>query len=555
MTKVTKRLVSVVMASALVFGLAAGCSTKNSKGNETSTQQTTQAEEPKKKGKISVSIYDRGTCDPSEGTMTENRWTKWINEKGPAEVTFISVPRWESVQRWPVMFASDTAPDLILEFDSTIKNQLYAQKLLMPIDELIQKHSVEYKKMTEQMPAMIKAGKKPDGKVYEFVKAAYMYNNGRIGIRVDWLKKLNLNVPKTADELYTVAKAFAEKDPDGNGKRDTFGLNLSGPGYFWIYNMFGVSPIGAPSLKPWIIENDKLIFPWDRLKAATEFQKKLFDEKIVDTDYLTDKNGDKAKQDWINGKLGIISFNGDIASTNELTAFRKNFPDAEIDFLEVPSSQFGKFSTSAGNPIQLCAVVNAKAKDPVSVMKYVDFMSKPETAKYLKFGEEGRHYSLTPDGFIKTIDTQLNKKEHGYNVDFRMLNHDLLTGNIFNVTADDAIAKESSKLSKNANKLYLDNKMVNTVLPEFLPILPQDLIVGYTESEKLVRDILTKCIVGGSEWPADKAMNEAKAAWKKAGGEKVDEYYAKWYQDNKKDVITTDELYKYPRKPEAPAQK
>lgn len=47
-------------------------------------------------------------------------------------------------------------------------------------------------------------------------------------IRKDWLDKLGLAVPKTLDELETVAKAFIEKDPDGNGKNDTIGI--AGPG-------------------------------------------------------------------------------------------------------------------------------------------------------------------------------------------------------------------------------------------------------------------------------------------------------------------------------------
>ena len=46
-------------------------------------------------------------------------------------------------------------------------------------------------------------------------------------IRTDWLKKLNLSMPTTTEELMAVAKAFAEQDPDGNGKKDTYGMNMS----------------------------------------------------------------------------------------------------------------------------------------------------------------------------------------------------------------------------------------------------------------------------------------------------------------------------------------
>ncbi|QJD82315.1 extracellular solute-binding protein [Cohnella herbarum] len=43
-------------------------------------------------------------------------------------------------------------------------------------------------------------------------------------IRQDWLEKLDLQPPKTFDDLERIAKDFIERDPDGNGKRDTIGL-------------------------------------------------------------------------------------------------------------------------------------------------------------------------------------------------------------------------------------------------------------------------------------------------------------------------------------------
>lgn len=46
-------------------------------------------------------------------------------------------------------------------------------------------------------------------------------------IRSDWLENLNMEAPKTKEELVDLAKAFAENDPDGNGQKDTYGLALS----------------------------------------------------------------------------------------------------------------------------------------------------------------------------------------------------------------------------------------------------------------------------------------------------------------------------------------
>ena len=47
-------------------------------------------------------------------------------------------------------------------------------------------------------------------------------------VRKDWLDKLGLQAPKTWDDVEAVAKAFTTQDPDGNGKKDTYGLAVPG---------------------------------------------------------------------------------------------------------------------------------------------------------------------------------------------------------------------------------------------------------------------------------------------------------------------------------------
>src|SRR3546814_8869937 len=43
-------------------------------------------------------------------------------------------------------------------------------------------------------------------------------------VRKDWLANLGLQMPETTEDLYDVARAFSEGDPDGYGQDDTYGL-------------------------------------------------------------------------------------------------------------------------------------------------------------------------------------------------------------------------------------------------------------------------------------------------------------------------------------------
>ena len=61
----------------------------------------------------------------------------------------------------------------------------------------------------------------PDGRVYGVPVSVQTHV---LFIRRDWREKLGLPVPRNWDELAQLAQAFTERDPDGNGRRDTYGL-------------------------------------------------------------------------------------------------------------------------------------------------------------------------------------------------------------------------------------------------------------------------------------------------------------------------------------------
>ena len=72
-------------------------------------------------------------------------------------------------------------------------------------------------------------------------------------IRTDWLRKVGMQAPTTWDQLEAVAKAFTTQDPDGNGKNDTYGLDVPGSttrGYLsWYWSNF-LYQAGGSFLRP-----------------------------------------------------------------------------------------------------------------------------------------------------------------------------------------------------------------------------------------------------------------------------------------------------------------
>jgi putative aldouronate transport system substrate-binding protein len=548
---------SVLLVASALLAACAGKETGNKTANEGGSSESPSPSAVR--GKITSTVYDRGNIPAEAGTVTDNFWTKWINENGPVDVSFVSVPRWESAQKLNTLFASGSAPDLILEFDSAIKNQLYSQKQLLPLDDYI-KDSTVYKSLLEKYPILRKMGTKDDGKLYEIGKIGDVVPLHILYIRTDWLEKLNLQMPKTVDEFFAVAKAFAEQDPDGNNKKDTYGVNLSFVGGMAVDDIFGTI-FNSFDKNPWVLDSDgNLVLGWDRIQAALEFRKKLYDAGITDKDFLTDGKGDKAKQDFTSGKLGIWGSNN--YDGTAYSALKKNDPKAEIAALQLPTGPFGSFSPVLGTPVSMVAVVNASTKHPEDVIKYIDFMSGEKATTTLMNGIEGEHYKIGASGCPEVIDPLKNKKEKDYNGDLAMLvsgvtgkcaSYNLVlnpvepTDKTPENVANFEIAKGLAKAYKSAFDAYLDpsRPMVGVLPNASLPSLPQDLLINQTNGFKSVYDILAKSSISGDSYSADKAIADAKAAWETSNGAKVEAYMKDWFQQNKDKTLLTKDFYDF----------
>lgn len=76
-----------------------------------------------------------------------------------------------------------------------------------------------------------------------------------------------------------------------------------------------------------------------------------------------------------------------------------------------------------------------------------------------------------------------------------------------------------------------------------MPNLPQELAPINANANKTIIDLAVKAIVSGKSYTVDQFVQEAKATWEKAGGAKVDDFYGKWYDENKDKAILMKDLY------------
>ncbi|ASA24877.1 extracellular solute-binding protein [Paenibacillus donghaensis] len=533
------KLPKVMLIAGLGGTLLAGCSD----GKEPAAE----GEGAEARGSISSTIYDRGSVPNGMGTIEDNMWSKWINENGPADVKFVAIPRWESQSKLNVLLASGSAPDLIFEFGTNIRNQLFNQKQLMPLDDLIEQHSVEYKALMEKYPQLKQAGLKSDGKLYEVGRMNEVYPLTSLFIREDWLEKLGLDVPTTEEEMIAVAKAFTEQDPDGNGVDDTYGLGGMKFGdtsgvykYMFNANWVNLGDDGEVQVGP------------NNMKEATEFKRTLFQAGVVDKDFLSDKDGSKSRQDFLNGKIGMYAYmTADYLSfsSRELDTLMNNVPEARLKVMPLPKTSVGQFNTVWNNPVQMTAVVNARAKNPEAIMKYIDYLVKPETGRTFRNGIEGVHYKLEENGKPVIIDPDKYKNEVNWAADYSMLYSRLEEGKYgysetqFN--EEIPVQKEALRLFREAMEAYMVDLPVGEGLThsEHMPQLPKELQVKFTNVTTAVDDIYTRAIIGGSNYTVEQAVVDAEKQWETGGGPEIVSWYEEWWSKEKDNVLIWSDFY------------
>jgi putative aldouronate transport system substrate-binding protein len=145
-----------------------------------------------------------------------------------------------------------------------------------------------------------------DGKLYALTTKNPTPFKQAVSIRKDWLDKLGLQAPKTLDEYLAVMKAFTEKDPDGNGQKDTFGwsgaVNTVGQVTHFdpIFGAFG-------ALGDWKLEDNKLVFvaTTPERRDALQFINQMNQAGVIDPDWKTQSDPD-FRNKWKAGKIGMF---------------------------------------------------------------------------------------------------------------------------------------------------------------------------------------------------------------------------------------------------------
>lgn len=475
-----------------------------------------------------------------------------IQKRTNTKVEFVT-GGWDQIWN-KVNLAVASKEDIDLIHVDSVSNpwQQWAREgLFYCLDDLVTKDKYPYIESVSNSWSF--AGLKVGGKRY-FLPGTHHGQDWAVFIREDWLLKLGLAKPKTMDEMYTVLKAFRDKDPDGNGKNDTIPWQVSMPDvdnfgdFEFFIRGFGGSPGGF--FADFELKNGKLTDPSvsNNTRDGLKFVNKLYREGLINKDFASLKDVTQANAKYLYAdKAGCIWTSRTAEFEDEML---KTNPDARLGFLAPVAAKGRKFYPCQGTAWWLLLGIPKTCKNPQKALEFVEFCNSEEGRKLLVAGVKGRHYSeFSADGvfkqdreaWVKDYDPKINGYDYPLWWRFFCTVHGYIPVTQYG-TYEEALKHVQMYLSdSDAKKRFNWKTMVKyggyyNEPGDPLHAVTLDSVADITvRLQKNVKAVYwLKIITAKDAGEIDKLWQQYRAEYKKVGGDKFIAAYQDYYDKNLK---------------------
>lgn len=288
---------------------------------------------------------------------------------------------------------------------------------LLPLDDLLAEYGQNIMKVTTEFALDCC---KVDGKLY-----ALPHENNNVkyftSMRHDWLKTLGYDLskyPQIPDsDIYEIPLAdyeqmlldMAKKDPDGNGKDDTYGLSTYGTfsditAFMGIYGAFG----GVR--EQYYVKEDQL---WayettDEYRNALVELNKLWEMGVIDPEIFI-LQADQAKANIMAGKHGSYISWWSTAYEMIRDGMLDLQPTTEWATAVIVGPEGHKGAKDNGR-VTNTVCITTSCEDPALAMKVLDAMHTDEIWWLVRYGIAGEHYNLDANGVYDGTRTEAGQK-------------------------------------------------------------------------------------------------------------------------------------------------
>lgn len=551
-----KRRFVWTMLVSVIFIVLAGCGGKEdasapskdtpsiNKDQEISTDPLWKYPEPVKVTQVIGYGEPEDPKTPKGTTPATNAYLTKLKEMLNIEVEFLwQVPSDQAQQKFSLSIASGDLPD-VFSIGITDYEKLKEDDMLQDLSEAYEKYaSPELKGYMEADGGKTLDMFKSDGKLLALPNFEDPFMSAQIlWLRQDWLDKLNLSLPQTIDELEKVAEAFVNQDPDGNGKKDTYGIAFHKSLISWGFDTRGFFYSMGAYPKAWIKNAEGALIAGEiqpETKVALERLNQWYGKGLIDKEFAF-KDMDKVVEDIVASKVGI-SFGEWWYPGWPLNTNREQNPDAEWVAVPIPSYNGNPGATLV--PSQRLSSIYAVRKGyehPDAVIKMANFyheLQKPQYKDEVK-AENGYVYNWYQPRIYNPFNTETTYTE--VNEALKNKQDKLESVNATSVSVFEASKKylngDESQWGMYAGRVAENGGWGITrqlrdkphVMNEFYGTATPTMTEKSTSLNKMMDETFTKIIMGSapiSEF--DKFVD----SWKKLGGDDITDEVNEWYKN------------------------
>jgi len=418
---------SIFVLIVLVFsGILSACSKgtneaesapPSSKASETSAGSATSAE-PARTITLNFTSWNiAGFPKPEDNLVIKN-----LEEKLGVKLDITGRKSDTYKEEYNLAIASGNAPDWFGNMSFTDYDKFVEQNLLIEVpEELIAQHAP---RLTEWLKSYIGPDpflySKRNGKNYALPTVWTLGSTMNVtAIREDWLTNVGINkLPETIGELEEALQKLRNGDPDGNGKKDTYGWSAAIASPESVSDFF--TPVfGAYGVYPGIFtEQDGKIVTGEiqpEAKEALSVLNSWYQQQLIDPEFIVDK-AQNLQEKWLAEKYGYAV--GAWWSFLPQGAFFDGFyhdqllaknPSSKVTVLSPPTGPQGKQGMVQLNPVQDPGVLFSKkvGEDPEKLAKYLEVLDKltfdPDLLELTWFGIEGKTFKKSAEGDYEWI--------------------------------------------------------------------------------------------------------------------------------------------------------
>jgi putative aldouronate transport system substrate-binding protein len=349
-----------------------------------------------------------------------NDQTYFAEERTNIHVEWLMLPESEYMEQLNLMFSSgSTLPDMIMNGNLTPDQQitLGSQGLVIPLNDLITKHTVNFKELLAHNPSILSQITSYDGNIYampRYIEHEANQASQRMWINRDFMDALGIKkLPETTEEFYNYLVAVRDGDPNGNGRKDEIPLIGAAKEWRWQMNIDGflMNPFivsestaeDSPSnnRKIYLSENGTVEFApvkaeW---REGLRYLNRLCSEGLLARESFTiDRNGVIALADQDTMLAGAIPGGGTFMFCDAAGERLKSYEI--LPPLKGPSGKASAYFDAYYSVLPGSGLITKDCKYPDILMKWMDMGYELDYWLRSRYGVVDRDWLIPPAGTI-----------------------------------------------------------------------------------------------------------------------------------------------------------